>query len=279
MKTKLFIFLGLMATIIVASSFTLLYTSCNSANSMIPPPDYDTYDKDWKKVDSLINRGLPKSALEWVEKIYSKAQKADNNPQFLKATLYKIKLEADFKEEFIERTLEDLNAEIIDAETPVKQILHSITADLYWRYYQANRYKFLERTTTGNFDNSDIRTWDLKTLLNTVTTNFNLSLQDADELKVTSLKAYDVILEATKESKKYRPTVFDFLAHRAIDFFMHDESSIIQPAYKFELDNKEYFADASTFKKMKVETKDSLSLKFHAVTILQELIDFHLNDK
>ncbi len=246
---------------------------------MIPPPDYDTYEQDWKKVDSLVSKGLPQSALNMVDAIYDKSQKEDNHPQYIKAILYKIKLKSDFEEEFIEKIIQDMQLQIAKAETPVKQILHSITADIYWRYYQANRYKFLDRTTAVNIEKEDIRTWDLKTLLNEVINNYQASLENSDELKITDLKAYDVILETTKESKKYRPTLYDFLAHRAVDFFMNDESSIIQPVYKFELDKEEYFSKALTFSKLKLETRDSLSLKFYAMQILQDLIGFHLNDE
>ena len=246
---------------------------------MYIPQDYETYQDEWDKVESLIKKGLPKSALEIVESIYSKAKNENNHPQFIKATLYKIKLKADFEEEFIENIISDLNSEIKQAGTPVKQILHSIEADIYRRYYQANRYKFMERTTTGNFDNNDIRTWDLKHLLGAIINNYTASIKDEDELKRTNLKVYDVILETTETSKKYRPTLYDFLANRAVDFFMNDESSIIQPVYKFVLDKEVYFSDASKFARLDIETRDSLSLKFYATQILQNLIGFHLNDK
>ncbi|HXP50500.1 MAG TPA: hypothetical protein VN922_11130, partial [Bacteroidia bacterium] len=36
-------------------------------------PKGSTYDKEWKKVDSLCNNGLSKSALKQVEMIYTKA--------------------------------------------------------------------------------------------------------------------------------------------------------------------------------------------------------------
>jgi len=279
MKTKLLIFTGLLFLAVIISSFTFLSTSCNPGNSMYIPQDYETYQEEWEQVDSFIKKGLPKSALEIVENIYTKAQKEDNHPQFIKATLYKIKLKADFEEEFIEKTINGLDSEIKETGTPVKQILHSIKADIYWRYYQANRYKFMERTTTGNFDNNDIRTWDLKHLLDAVIKNYQASLENADELKRTNLKVYDVILDTTETSKKYRPTLYDFLAHRAVEFFMNDESSVIQPVYKFVLDNEIYFADASKFARIEIKTQDSLSLKFYATQILQDLISFHLNDK
>ncbi len=147
MKTRLIFFIGAFILIVVVSSFTLFSTSCISANSMDPSPEYKTYEQDWKKVDSLQNKGLPKSALEVVESIYNKAKKENNHPQFIKATLYKLKLKSDFEEDFMESTISDISTEIEKSGFPDKQILHSIEAELYWRYYQANRYKLLDRTT------------------------------------------------------------------------------------------------------------------------------------
>ncbi|MCE9539445.1 MAG: hypothetical protein K8R85_09535, partial [Bacteroidetes bacterium] len=50
---------------------------------------------------------------------------------------------------------------------------------------------------------------------------------------------------------------------------------IIRPAYKFELNDNNYFNDFESFSKLKIETKDTLSSKYYALTILQDLIKFH----
>lgn len=278
-KSKILYFTGLLILVVFISGFSISNQSCNHSQSPNPPIEYDHFDKDWKKVDSLISAGLPKSALEITEGIYSKAKEDKNHPQFIKATLYKLKLKADFEEEFIETTVADLNAEIEVADALARQLLHSVLADVYWRYYQANRYVFLERTKVTSPDLNDIQTWDLKTLLNAVVKNYMASLENKDLLLQANLYDYDVILETAKGSKKYRPTLYDFLAHRAVDFFINDESSIVQPAYKFELDKEDYFSNLSDFNKLKLETKDSLSLKFYALQILQDLTTFHKNDK
>ncbi len=137
----------------------------------------------------------------------------------------------------------------------------------------------MERTTVANPDLNDIQTWDLKTMLDAVVKTYMASLVDKDLLLQANLYDYDVILETAKGSKKYRPTLYDFLAHRAVDFFMNDESSVVKPAYKFELDQESYFSNISYFNKLKLESSDSLSLKFYALQILQELTTFHKNDK
>ena len=279
MKTKLFFILGFTAVLLTISSFTNCYQSHNPANMMNPVPQYDKYESDWKKVTSYESQGLPKSALKVVEAIYEKAKKENNSPQFIKAVIYKIKLKSEFGEDFMEEAIADIQKQIKESSTPEKQILHSIEAELYWRYYQSNRRKFLDRTTTGNFDNSDIKTWDLKHLLNAVRISYLASLENPARLKKTDITAYEPILDTAENSKKYRPTLYDFLAHRAIDFFSNDESSIVQPAYRFEIDKKEFFAGAEKFAELKFTTKDSLSLKYYALTLLQELTAFHLNDK
>ncbi|MCD4731687.1 MAG: hypothetical protein K8R74_13865 [Bacteroidales bacterium] len=279
MKSKLIGFLSLAMLVLLASSFTLLFHSFHSPTPLLPPTEYEEYKQEWKTVDSLVNKGLPQSALTLVEELYVRSKTEDNHPQYIKSTLYKIKLQASFQEEFIEKTVNELEQEIAISETPVKQILHSIISDMYWRYYQANRYKFLDRSTIINVDMDDMQTWDLKTMLYEIIKNYQASLADKDQLMVTNLKEYNVILETTKESKKYRPTLYDFLAHRAVDFFMNDESSIIQPADRFELNDAEYFAKALDFSKLNLQTNDSLSLKFYAIQILQDLTAFHLNDE
>lgn len=216
-KTKFLYLLGLFFIVTFISGFSII----NSNNRLIPSPpvEYDKYENDWKKVDSLISVGLPKSALEMVEDIYDRAKGQNNSPQFIKASLYKLKLKADFEENFIESTVSDLKAEIEVAEAPAKQMLHSILADVYWRYYQRNRYKFLERTTIADPDLSDIQTWDLKTLSDAVIDNYIASLEQKDLLLQANLSDFDVVMDIAKGSKNYRPTLYDFLAFRAVDFF------------------------------------------------------------
>ena len=47
----------------------------------------------WHAVDSLFSAGLNKSALDIVDRIYKYAKNMDNQPQIIKAIVYRIKLE------------------------------------------------------------------------------------------------------------------------------------------------------------------------------------------
>lgn len=237
------------------------------------------YQEQWKNVDSLSGLGQPKSALELVEKIYLSAKTQNDASQFAKASLYKIKLQSDFEEDYMVNAIALLETEAKATPSPLRQVIHSMLAELYRGYYESNRYMFLNRAETVGYENDDIKTWSLKKLLQVTMQHYTQSLQSPADLKSTSLNMYDDILLPQKDSGKFRPTLYDFLAHRAVDFYMNSESGLTQPAYVFRIDNPLCLAPAQDFAALKIATMDSLSFEFHALQLLQDLIAFHLTDK
>ena len=153
------------------------------------------YSQQWQKVDSLANLGQAQSALDLVRGIYEQAKTRNQPDTFVKASLYRMKLEADFWEDYFEKSIERTRLDIQSAQTPVKQILHSILAELYWDYYQANRWKILGRSETANFVPDDIKTWDLKKLVSACMENYSASLTGKNVLKSTAISAYNELLE------------------------------------------------------------------------------------
>ncbi|MFZ4704614.1 MAG: alpha-2-macroglobulin family protein [Bacteroidales bacterium] len=239
----------------------------------------NNYQKQWAEVDSLSEIGQPKSALELVSKIYLSAKEQKDAPQFVKASLYRIKLQSDFEEDYMETAISSLETEVITTPSPLSQVIHSMLAELYWGYYENHRYLFLDRAETVGYESSDIKTWSLKKILQVTMQHYSKSLEYPADLKSTSLKMYDAILLVQKGSGKFRPTLYDFLAHRVVDFYMNSESGLTQPAYVFTVNNPLYLAPAQIFSGLSITTKDSLSFEYNALQIMQDLITFHFADK
>lgn len=241
----------------------------------------DSYEKLWKKVDSCENKGLTESALKVVEAIYQKAKTENNAPQFVKAVLHRMKFESQKEEFSLEKSIVKLREESEAAKFPIKPVLQSILADSYWQYYQNNRWRFYDRSTTVNFKNDDITTWDLKTITDATIKNYKASLEKPDSLKKTKIDIYDeVIVQGTKDCRKWRPTLYDFLAHRALGFFMNSEPDITRPANRFTVNNDVYLKPHDEFLKAKITNpSDSLETKFYALQLIQDLTKFHENDK
>ncbi|MGZ4116974.1 MAG: alpha-2-macroglobulin family protein [Bacteroidia bacterium] len=279
MKFKKIFFIAILAILSVACAVTVTAYQTNNKPTVLIFPKGSTYEKEWKKVDSLERKGLNKSALDVVNGIYDRAKSENNPSQFVKAIIHRMKFEQYMEEYSLVNSLNKLTEETKEAKYPVKPILQSMIAESYWRYYQNNRYKFYNRTETVNFNNDDITTWDLKTIFSQVIKNYQASLENSDSLKRTPLNIYDDVIVKQVNSRKFRPTLYDFLAHRAVDFYSNEEPDITRPAYKFELNSDSYFWNYNDFVKVKVESKDTLSLKFYAIKILQELTAFHSKDE
>ncbi len=237
-----------------------------------------SYEKEWKEVESFSRKGLPQSALKIVDSIYLDARTDNNAPQFLKAALYQIKLRADYQEDYMESSIAQINQEIQSSREPVRQVLHSIQAELYWRYYKGNRNKFMDRTGITNPDPEDIKTWDMKTLVHEVAKHYLASLDQASKLQQVRLEGFDAILQTETGSKVYRPTLYDFLAFRAADFFRNEEPGITMPAAGFVFDREEYYAPAREFASNSLPAEYSDDFRYLAFTIYRDLVKFHLDD-
>ena len=184
----------------------------------------------WKQVDSLSNLGQPQSALDIVNKIYAQAKAEKNDPQVIKAIIYRIRLNSDFQENFLAKTIQTLQKEISVSGNPSRQILQSILAEVYWKFYQNNQYRFHDRTQVKPNAPDSIETWDLKTISAAITNTYLLSLENPDTLKCIPIGKFDAILDCepfndknpaaqTAVAAKFYPTLYDFLAGRALDFF------------------------------------------------------------
>jgi len=238
------------------------------------------YKKEWTKVDSLEKKGLFNMALTEVNKIFDKAAKDKNHNQVIKTVFYELKYNSYLKEDDYILGLYRLNELIDDAPSPSKEILHSLTAEVYWGYYQANSWKFAQRTQVeSDYKLEDIRTWDLKRLAKKVIYHYKKSLENAGVSQTSSIDKFNEIILNTEDTKDFRPTLYDFLAHRAIDFFTGNSFNVPGPAETFVMNHPDYFSTNNHFLNIDVSTNDSLNTKYYAVMGYKLLTDFHLRFK
>ena len=237
------------------------------------------YETQWKKVQKLENDGLSKSASELVDQIYTRAKNDDNTAQKIKALLHQSKYLQILEEDSQLTIINKFKSEIESSDIVTKQVLENLLANLYWQYFKQNRYKFYDRSKTDVKASDDFRTWDLTTLFTEIHRYFDRSLQNGLLLQQESLDKYDAILKTVKNSKDYRPTLFDFLSHNALDFYKTSENSITQPSYKFNIDSTDFLSPSELFVNLNISSKDSVNLQLNALKVYQNLLRFHQKDK
>ncbi|MEO6812580.1 MAG: alpha-2-macroglobulin, partial [Ginsengibacter sp.] len=255
---------------LLLSATILILITLFRPNALNAQNKMDDYSSQWEKIDQFQKKGLTKSALSEVEKIYSAAKKTNNDPQIIKSLLFKINLKKNVEESASEKSIDSVEIEIADAKEPAKSILQSIAAQMYWNYFQQNRYKLYQRTNTINFDKKDIATWTIDDLHKKIGDFYLASIKDEKHLRQTKLEPYDAII-IKGNVRDLRPTLFDLLAHRALDYFKNDERDITRLSYAFEIKDAIAFAAVNEFTKATFKTKDSTSLHQRALIIFQKL--------
>lgn len=235
------------------------------------------YEAEWKTIEANIQKGLPASALEQVKKIYAKAKAEKQDAQVVKSLVYMTTLQQENREENETQSIRQIEKESAASKEPVTSLLNSYLAGVYQQYYNRNRYKLYNRTNTVNFKKDDIATWTRDDFHQKITELYLSSIKNEPLLQKTKLETYDALI--TKGNVRYlRPTLYDLLAQRALNYFKNDERDISKPAFAFQINQAEAFAPATDFVKYKFTTNDSLSLQHRALLIYQELLRFHLND-
>ena len=236
------------------------------------------YSTNWKKVEAFEKKGLAKSALQEVLTIYKLAIKDNNDAQQIKSAMYQVRYRNMVEEDSRENNIFFVDTLIASAKTPAKNILQSMQAEMFWQYLQKNRYKFYNRTKLAEEMSKDISAWSLDKLYDTISRLYKASLANGDLLKQTKLDSFDPIILKGENTRQLRPTLFDFLAHRALVYFMNDERDLTKPAYSFTINDPKAFAPVTEFVLAFFTTKDTASLHHKAIVLLQQILKFHLND-
>ncbi|MEX0290306.1 MAG: alpha-2-macroglobulin [Flavobacteriaceae bacterium] len=239
-----------------------------------------SYTELWNEVQKLENEALTKSALKVVRSISEKAKKEKNAPQIVKALIYTSKYAQILEEDAQLNIVRDFKQEIVNNTFPASNVLHSYLANLYWQYFQQNRYQFYNRSRTSvKVDSTDFRTWDLNTLFKEIELHFQNSLEQPGKLQRIKVTEFDALLNKQENSENYRPTLFDLLAHGALEFYKSDENAITRPADIFKINDPAFLCEAEPYSSLEIVHPDETSLPLKALRVYQELIRFHLADQ
>lgn len=150
-------------------------------------------------------------------KMITEALQGNNTPQLIKALIGKMK-------DKMEVNTDDFPTLIKDVETYAKAcpdtaavaVLHSMIAEMYNFYYTQEQWKINRRTDLVGYVPDDIREWTANLFTQKVKEELALSLQPAQLLQQTPVSEFNAILETGKDTPALRPTLYDFLAFRAL---------------------------------------------------------------
>ncbi|MDR0795298.1 MAG: hypothetical protein LBE79_04485 [Tannerella sp.] len=231
---------------------------------------------EWAEIEKLREQQLPRSLLPKVDSIYQAALKEKNYEQLIKAIIFQLNC-IGILEENEEGANKIFNNLKNDAETiprPAKSIIYSMIGQMYKDFYDQNRWRISNRTSV-NVDLQDVRTYDVRKLIEEALKYYQLSLQDAETLQNEPVENFHAILTSIGSADN-QSTLYDLLANRALDFYSSPFYFQTSPQGVFVINNPDYFADVQTFSKLNLSSKDTLSVDYLSLITYQNLLRFHL---
>ncbi|KPJ72676.1 hypothetical protein AMJ52_05605, partial [candidate division TA06 bacterium DG_78] len=242
--------------------------------------NFSSTKKYWQDVQEALYNGLPKTAIESLDRILDIAQKEENYDEWITALTEKIVIEATIQGNKPEEKVKRLKEELVTADVRIKPILQAILAHWYWHYYSRNRYRFMKRTPTEYMTDEDFTTWDLRKLFTEIDSLYQDILGKEKLLTNIPIERLLDFLEPGNTSPEARPTFYDFIAHEALDFYMRAEQSAVLPEDTYEIDaNSAAFGPVSEFLNYRPVTEDTVSPKLKVIKIYQSLIKYHKKKK
>jgi hypothetical protein len=237
-------------------------------------------DAQWKQVEEAVKKGLPQTAITNLEPIIQGALKDKAYAEAVKAIGQKIALEGNIQGNKPEEKITRLEAEIAKAPKEMVPLMDTLLAEWYWQYFQQNRWRFMQRTATASQPGKDFTTWDLPRLFAEIDKQFQKAIAAEKILKATPIGAWNDLLAKGTMPDSYRPTLYDFIAHQALDFYTSGEQAAAMPEDAFELAADSPVLDSAekfmSWQPAAGADTDSPVLK--AIRLYQALLRFHQGD-
>lgn len=244
----------------------------------LPAQNNNWYEQRFETIDSLQQEGLPREAFGIFDTLYHRAIVEKNQVMLIRTIVERNKTNCILEEDPLVQIIGRIKDDLGQIDSPAQQIMHSLLAEIYWKYYQNNRWKFHNRTAIeGQTTETDIRTWDLEHLVREMLLHLDLSVQQPTLLQNTPVEQFKALLEGDSVLRFVRPTLYDLLAHRALLIIQNPETGLTRPSQSFELNAPEFFAPADRFAGFKLTSDDSLSLTYRGAQLFQDLTRFRLN--
>lgn len=238
------------------------------------------FDKNWQKVEDLELEGKFASAQKLVERIYQEAEKSQETSQIVKSFLYRAKFSLLLTEDSEVQVLQSLRETMNAQAFPANVILENMYARLLMQYLYRHQYQIRNRSSV-DFETipSDIELWDIKTFVTQIHKHYQHSIAREEALLKLPVEDYMLLLEGKETMKMYRSSLFEILAHNALDFYKTDIPYTYKSNEKYQASEKDFAPTATFLQQQFPEQKDEVFAMNNTLRLFQKLEKAALRNK
>jgi hypothetical protein len=193
----------------------------------------ESRDPLWRQVQEAEQSGLPQTGIQVLQTIIDGAVRDQAWAEATKAIGRRIALESRIEGGNPEQAITRLAQELERVPPSIQPLFHTLLGNAYWSYFRQNRWRFARRTATATAPGTDFTTWDLRRLFAEIDRHFQIALSNDAALKATPIAEFDVLLEPGTVPDTLRPTLYDFLAREALNFYQAGEQGLARPEDAF----------------------------------------------
>lgn len=196
--------------------FVFLLLAVNAVIAENNPSPF-SYEDQWSKVALFTKMERPESALKEVDVLLQQARTDKNTVQLIKASVQQLVLRLQIDPDKAPAEIAAFESLMNQTTNPTdKALLQSMTAELYFLYYNNNRYVINQRTNLGSQAVSDLREWTKNQFADKIRILLNQSLLNGIQFQNTDMKAYRVLFK--EEENTLQPNdLYEWLMRRKID--------------------------------------------------------------
>jgi len=235
-------------------------------------------EAEWKKVDEATENDQPQTAIRLLKPIEAAAFADHAWAEGAKALAMRLTLEGKLAGDEATRIC-DLAESLATSPAAVRPFLRLLHARWLFTYYQNHYWKLEARSSATDLPSTDLRTWDASRMLDEIDRGFQASLADAPMLQAIPVAGFETLLEPAELGDNLRPTLYDFIAHSALQYYALEGSSS-KPQGTFEIPAVSPALDASgAFLAWHPQSADPTATQLRALRLYQDLLNFHKSDK
>ena len=238
------------------------------------------YKKQWLEIDTLIAfTNQTKTALEKIKSLQQKTKEQGAQADYIRSLLYQISLAEAVSEKNINDEIKLWEQQLALSPNSIEQsILHCYIANSYKAYFNANQWQITNRTNTATTAEKDIQTWTSNDFIKKIIFHYQEAIAPAMALQHEPISKWMPLI-SKGNYPELRPTLYDLIAHEALDFFKANLSYRVQEKTDFELSADKIFSPLTPFLALPLEKNDTLSRNYQALQLFQELLLFHTGTK
>ncbi|MCX6223666.1 MAG: MG2 domain-containing protein, partial [Bacteroidia bacterium] len=245
---KIFYFL------IVIAGVTLLAT----------PLSYLPIDKKiWIRIDSLEAEGLYRSALKMVDLVYNQAKGEADPETEIRALIYRLKYTQELEEDGQLAAIATLEKELPDERLVPGAIKYSMLAELYYRYYTANRWQISQNPMENKGAGQPLKNWSPERFYRIILDQYELSLRKEEQLWKVRVGSLPGLWTGNLADTINKPSLYDVLISRALDFLQNAGEFSLSSLKPAVFCSPELFSDADQFSKAVPEQEASGSNPYY----------------